>query len=245
MRHSKRRRLRTVTGVALIAAPIVGLFGSSFIDPLDAQQDRDVAVHDHSDHDHGLAYTPMGLQFPPQPADLENVRWHGTGAIAGEGDRQAGNLRRIEQTTWLQRELGSRFERISTESTATKGEASNGHMVVTYMSHSRNRVVTALMHNGDLLSVESAAPKNYQPPLGPGEMADAIQLAREEFRTEGVERPLNLQGYAILALPTTDGVAFHNHRVAYVTFTRTPDVRPEFGAYVDLTDRTIWRKGAL
>ena len=108
---------------------------------------------------------------------------------------------------------------------------------VTYFSYTHNSPVVVCMRDQEFVSLASV-PKDYQPPEGDGEIAEAKRVARLDERIR--EQVRNLEAHVILADPewrlwwwNAEG---HGHRVLYVTFAEGRSGDPQYYAVVDLTE---------
>lgn len=110
---------------------------------------------------------------------------------------------------------------------------------VTYYSYSNTVPVIVCMTGQEFVSLP-AIPKDYQPPEGDGEEAEAIRVARLDVRIQDKVQALN--AHVILTDPewrlwwwNKEG---YGHRVFYVTFSKQGSGDPEYYAVVDLTEET-------
>ena len=238
MQHRKKQ-IKNV----LVAIGLTGLVIS--ITPLAARLLPDGISHQFSNHSHldKNRFTEVGGDWPPQPNNMENIVWlqnnvSGRATSSRNSDTLATSLSADDVT-----ELGDRFTYISTKSTAEK-DASSSKEVMTFFSHSNNKTVEIAVDQGIIGDVEQINPAKYQPPLTVDEVTDSVKIARESFQEEGFSRIQQLEGYSILAFKPSDELTsenggFYDTRVAYVSFHEHIDARPEFVAWVDLSEGMV------
>lgn len=108
---------------------------------------------------------------------------------------------------------------------------------VTYYSYSNTAPVIVCMNAQEFVSL-AAIPKDYQPPEGDGEEAEAIRVARLDARVQ--DKVKELKAHVILTDPewrlwwwNREG---YGRRVFYVTFSKQDSGDPEYYAVVDLTE---------
>lgn len=227
----------------LVAAGVAGLVIS--ISPLSARLLQNESSHQLSSHHHSEKnrFTKIGGDWPPQPKNMENIVWL--------QDDNASRLKSRSDTDDLAAslsaddvsELGRRFTFIGTKSSVEK-DATLSQQTMTFFSHSNNMTVDVKVSQGDVNDVEQITPSKYQPPLSAEEVKSAVNIARESFENEGFSQVKQLKGYGILAFKsssdlTSENGGFYDTRVAYVSFHAHIDARPEFVAWVDLTEETI------
>ncbi len=135
--------------------------------------------------------------------------------------------------------LGAHFTYLGTGGIHTKGQADQAQARVTYFSHTQRATVEVLVSDGWVSEVTSTPAADYQPPLIPAEVTQAVTIARASLQSAGYLRGSVLEGFGILALPSEGQQAFFAHRVVYVSFHADENARPEYVAWVDLTDQTV------
>ena len=96
-----------------------------------------------------------------------------------------------------------------------------------------------MVSDGQVSDVTNTPAAEYQPPLIPEEVTQAFTITRDTLQSASHPRVSVLKGFGILALPSDGPQAFVAHRIVYVSFHAHEDTRPEYVAWVDLTDRTI------
>ncbi len=224
----------------------IGLTGLvTFITPLAARLLPNEIFHQFSNHNHldKNRFTEVGGDWPPQPNNMENIVWlqsnvTGRASSSRNSDTLATSLSGDDVI-----ELGDRFTYISTKSSAEK-DTSSSKEIMTFFSHSNNTTVEITVDQGVIGEVEQINPSNYQPPLTVEEVTDSVKIARESFQQDGFSRVQQLEGYSILAFKSStelnsDNGGFYDTRVAYVSFHEHVDARPEFVAWVDLSEGTV------
>ena len=215
--------------------------------------------HTHTDHVHyasslglneeaPIAHSHLSDRFstihegwPPQPKAIGEVTWlTDSSSFVSQASHQtaAGNTV-AQESVEVQAALGARFTYLGTGRTHTKGQADQAQDRVTYFSHTQRATVEVLVSDGWVLDVTSTPATDYQPPLIPVEVTQAVTIARAAFQSAGYLRVSVLEGFGILALPSEGQQAFFTHRVVYVSFHAAENARPEYVAWVDLTDRTV------
>ena len=146
----------------------------------------------------------------------------------------------------VQAALGERFVRSTTITNQPKGAAAAGTAgapaataQVVFFSYTRNATIEVTVQAGAITEIKELPANVYQPEPTTSEKARAISLARLYFRTAGHQRILQLNGYVIQAYEPEGTTGFYNARVLYVTFHEDITSRPEFGAWVDLTNEGV------
>ncbi|MEE9396225.1 MAG: hypothetical protein V3V31_04355 [Methylococcales bacterium] len=225
------------------AVLVICVAGSlSVIAPISAQ----IANSSHS-HPGTNRFTRMGEEWPPQPKQMENVVWLRTSA------RRATRALALPRrgTTELMREprvknrLGDRFTLVGSTTQSGGKTSGNTKAETIYFSHSKNKTVQVMLDQGEVEDVRSIDPSEYQPPLTKEEVKEAIDIARSSLIQQGNNRVSQLKGYGILAFKTESELSgshdkgFFENRIAYVSFHEDIDARPEFVAWVDLTQQTV------
>ncbi len=178
--------------------------------------------------------------FPPQHKNINGVTYYRIEEDEELRERRDRMREITEQSDEMRTLLGRRFTFIGIVPLANKGNELDPRNKVIFFSHSLNQTVEALIEDQTLLSTSTISPADYQPPLSQAETNEAVDIAREFWGTQDGGRVANMRGFSILAFEPT-GNAFFDTRVAYVTFHRSVEGRPEYVAYVDLTNGTVIR----
>lgn len=196
---------------------------------------------------------PLVDSWPPQPEGVTEVVWLATTTspevIAAQAASHAAEQVALASAA-VQTALGERFVQAATtyvhQKTAANASAAalqNGKeddsVRVAYFSYSHNVTVEALVQAGAVTEVKTLAAATYQPEPTHAEKQQATALARTYFAEQGFERLQQLEGYVIQAYQTEGSTGFYATRVLYVTFHERIDERPEFVAWVDLTNETV------
>lgn len=204
----------------------------------------------HDDHTHTHPQ-PLHNAWPPQPEGVTDVVWLATTPSA-EIIAAENRLRSVEQQSVqaaaVQAALGERFVRATSayveDKAAMRAAAAAGvqpptTVRVTYFSYSHNATVEVLVQDDTVIDVKQIPAAVYQPEPTHSEKQRAIALARSHFAAQGFARIQQLQGYVIQAYQPEGSTGFYANRILYVTFHERIDERPEFVAWVDLTQETI------
>jgi len=224
---------------------VAGLTGIGLsMTPLAARLLSDESSQQHSNHTHldTNRFTAIGNDWPPQPKNMENIVWLRSN-ISGRATPNRDEALATSISADDVSELGERFTYVSTRSIGEKGSSSS-QKIMTFFSHSNNSTVEVEIDNGSVGEINQTSPSKYQPPLTTEEVKDAVKIARESFLQNGVSRIEELKGYGILAfkkrseMTSTNG-GFFDTRVAYISFHEHVDARPEFVAWVDLSEGTV------
>jgi hypothetical protein len=229
--------------LAFVASCLIGLFLS--YTPIAARLPHEISHlfsrHNHPDSDR---FTRIGSEWPPQPKDMENVVWLQQPTIS-RASRSINNTATIDNLLSTQDipELGDRFTFVGIQSTPGK-TSSPVQTSMNYFSHSNNSTVEVKVSQGEIENVEMIAPSEYQPPLTVEEVKEAVDIARTSLFQNGFNRIQQLQGYGILAFKPVSEIntgdhGFYDTRVAYISFHQDINARPEFIAWVDLTNRVV------
>ena len=228
-------------------------------------QDERHSEHSHTHVDHVQHASPSGLTeeariahshfsdrfttihagWPPQPKAMRDVTWlrDSSSFVSQETHQTVAGNTVAQESVEVRAALGARFTYLGTGGIHTKGQADQAQARVTYFSHSRRSTVEVLVSDGWVSDVTSTPATDYQPPLIPAEVAQAVTIARGALQSAGYLRLSMLEGYGILALPSEGQQAFYAHRVVYVSFHAHEDAPPEYVAWVDLTERTVVESG--
>lgn len=178
--------------------------------------------------------------FPPQHKNINGVTYYRIEEDQDLRERRDRMRALTEQSDEVRALLGRRFTFIGIVPLANKGNELDPRNKVIFFSHSLNQTVEALIEDHTLLSTSTIEAGEYQPPLSQTETNEAVDIARDFWSSQDGGRVANMRGFSILAYEPT-GSAFFDTRVAYVTFHRSIEGRPEYVAYVDLTNRTVIR----
>lgn len=200
-------------------------------------------------HSHPVTnrFTRIGEEWPPQPRQMENVVWLGTSARREARTFALPRTGSAELTREpsVKNKLGDRFTLVGS-TTSIGGKTSESTKAATvYFSHSKNKTVQVMLDEGEIENVRSIDPSEYQPPLTTEEVKEAIDIARNSLVQQGNNRVSQLKGYGILAYKPESELngrhdkGFYDSRVVYVSFHEDIDARPEFVAWVDLTQQTV------
>ncbi|MCF6203855.1 MAG: hypothetical protein L3J59_09340 [Methylococcaceae bacterium] len=239
MKHHRKKAIKNV----FVIAGLTGLVIS--IAPLTAQFLSNEMSHQSSNHRHldVNRFTKIGGDWPPQPKNMENIVWlQGNSGVRSNSISQVSALAKTIVINNVP-ELGNRFTFITSQTDSGKNGPSSEE-VVTFFSHSNNMTVEVNVDHGEIKKVEEISPSTYQPPLTAEEVKEAVKIARKALQKEGFGRVQQLKGYGILAFKTSDEAGsdnggFYDTRVVYVSFHEHIDARPEFIAWVDLTEGSV------
>ncbi|MEE9345719.1 MAG: hypothetical protein V3U88_08940 [Methylococcales bacterium] len=223
--------------LTFVAFCLIGLFLS--YTPIAARLPHEISHlfsrHNHPDSDR---FTRIGSEWPPQPKGRENVVWLQQ-STTSQASRSINNTETIDSLLSTQDipELGDRFTFVGTQSSPTQTS-------MNYFSHSNNSTVEVKVSQGEIESVEMIDPSEYQPPLTVEEVKEAVDIARTALFQNGFNNIQQLQGYGILAFKPASEIntgdhGFYDTRVAYISFHQDINARPEFIAWVDLTNRVV------
>ena len=201
--------------------------------------------HEKKRHFHGQLrsngrFLSTQQDFPPQHKGIERITYMHSSEDGADHDRRARIHELIRRDAASRTLLGERFAFIGIVEVATKDNPSDTRRKATYYSHSNNQTVEILIQDDAILSSNTFAAREYQPPLAEDEVRAAVSIARQHWSSHDGGRVSTMAGYGILAFEP-DGSGFFNDRVVYVTFHRSLEDRPEYVAYVDLTGNTVIR----
>lgn len=240
MKHHRNKTIKNV----FVVAGIIGLV-ISIITPFTAQFLANETSNHSSNHKHldVNRFTKIGDNWPPQSKNMENIVWLRDSRVVRSNS--ISNVGEIEKTlsTANVSELGDQFTFVST-TLADEKSSSSSEKTTTFFSHSNNTTVEVRTDQGSIKEVVQISPSQYQPPLTVEEVKDAVKIARESLQDDGFSRIRQLKGYGILAFKPLSELAsgetgFYDTRVAYVSFHEHIDARPEFIAWVDLTEGSV------
>ncbi len=227
--------------IAFVSFCLIGLFLSYA--PIAARLPHELS-HLFSRHNHPDSDRFTRSEWPPQPKGRENVVWLQQSTI-GRASRSITNTSSIDTLLSTQDipELGDRFTFVGTQSSPGK-TSSRSQTSMNYFSHSNNSTVEVKVSQGEIESVDMIDPSEYQPPLTDEEVKEAVDIARTALSQNGFSRIQQLEGYGILAFKPTSEInagdhGFYETRVAYISFHQHIDARPEFIAWVDLTNQVV------
>jgi len=231
---------------------VAGLTGAVIsITPLAAQLLSSENSLQSSNHSHLDAnrFTEIGGNWPPQPKNMENIGWLRDSKVRRSNFKSKTDKLATKLSGDDVPELGDRFTFISTESldeknSSKKKRSLSSPKMMTFFSHSNNATVEVKVNQGIIENVEQIHPSKYQPPLTVKEVKDAVKIAQKALQKDGYSRIQQLEGYGILAFKpasesTSENGGFFDTRVVYVSFHEHVDARPEFVAWVDLTEGTV------
>lgn len=229
--------------IAFVALCLIGLFLS--YTPIAARLPHEIShLFSHHNHPDSDRFTRIGSEWPPQPKGMENVVWLQKSTI-GRASRSITNTDSIDTLLSTQEipELGDRFTFVGTQLSPGK-TSSRSQTSMNYFSHSNNSTVEVKVSQGEIESVDMIDPSEYQPPLTDEEVKEAVDIARTALSQNGFSRIQQLEGYGILAFKPASEIntgdhGFFDTRVAYISFHQHIDARPEFIAWVDLTNRVV------
>lgn len=245
---------KNIVRLGLLALLLGGALATILVWPTQAQDEGEAAATQKfflplvqqgaTSHFH-----PATESWPPQPEHLVDVTWlpgaaSATVRAAQVQSAQAEALVLNEAT--VQAALGERFVRSTTMTNQPKGVAAAGSAApqaattqVVFFSYTRNATIEVTVQAGEITAIKELPAHVYQPEPTTSEKARAIALARLHFRTAGQQRILQLNGYVIQAYEPEGTTGFYDTRVLYVTFHEDITSRPEFGAWVDLTNESV------
>ena len=206
-------------------------------------------------HTHSHPQPPLH-SWPPQPEGVAEVVWIASApsdAVIAAQETATTAEQIAFASDAVQAALGERFVQSATTYVHAKNAsgtdvnaadaAKNATVRVAYFSYSHNVTVEAIVQAGVVSEVKTLDASIYQPEPTRGEKQQAIALARTYFAAQGLDRVQQLEGYVIQAYQAEDstgfGTGFYATRVLYVTFHAQIDERPEFVAWVDLTNATV------
>ncbi len=195
-------------------------------------------------------FHPATDSWPPQPERIVDVTWlPGTASATVQAAQvQAAQAEVVALSgATVQTALGDRFVRSTTithepkaAAVAAGTDAAQATTVqVVFFSYTHNATIEVTVQAGAVTEIKQLPANVYQPEPTTSEKARAIALARLFFRTAGHQRILQLNGYVIQAYEPEGTTGFYDARVLYVTFHEDITARPEFGAWVDLTNESV------
>lgn len=188
--------------------------------------------HDHSN-----------LTWPPTPRGAGNIVVHSEAnaqrQIQAAGLAQLNALdQKVRANPLVAEALGQRSTRVAFVDIALdkKAKAAGELSRLVYFNRESNLTVQVLLGPNEAVLTSPAS--IYQPDLAESEEQEAIVIARKHFAQMGNSRIAALRGYTIMAYPPNQK-GFYNTRMAYVSFHLDDDARPEFEAWVDLSNQRV------
>ncbi len=228
------KRTHAIAVFALLSISIV---------PMAARLHKGQAQLSNHNHLDTNRFTGPGQVWPPQPKNRTNVVW-----LTQTTDGFRSNLQSKGRTgSTLSSEdipeLGSDFTYIGETEIQEKGSPGIKKRM-TFFSHSNNATVEVVTQGDNIERTERVVPSKYQPPLTSEEVEKAVDIARKSLIDSGFDRVGPLKGYGILAFKSSAETVpgeggFYDTRVAYVSFHEHIDARPEYVAWVDLTQQLV------
>ncbi|MDP2323731.1 MAG: hypothetical protein Q8N51_06845 [Gammaproteobacteria bacterium] len=196
-------------------------------------------------HPTGHLHDRADQTWPPQPRGIQNVvLFSNPGNAERTADLKRWHIAERERIALargsVRKALGRRYTRPDLVEADRKGAAGDEPARLLYFSHENNTTVEVTLDKTRVRSLRRIAPSDYQPDVTDEEIVEAEAIARAHFNNSGQARVAALKSYGILAhLP--EGTGFYPTRVIYLSFHEAPDTRPEFAAWVDLTNRQVVR----
>lgn len=199
-------------------------------------------------HAHGQ---PLFESWPPQPIGIEAVSQVAVAppdSVAGAALLAGYDAMAEAETVALaaanvQTALGEHFVHATTIRTHAKSTTPSGNdtgeIRIVYFSYTNNVTVEAVVAGGAVTAIYTYAAADYQPEPTTAERKRAIELARAYFLAQGERSVASLTGYVIMAYRAHGRTGFYDARVVYVTFHQALDERPEYLAWVDLSNNRI------
>lgn len=197
-------------------------------------------IHHHANEDRNRSrFAALSGEWPPQSKSMRNIEWNDTSAVLNKiAQRRAKNTVALRNAA-VQEALGERFVYIGTEELARKGNRGRTDVRNTYFSHTNNQTIEVTVEQNQVTDIRLMDAAEYQPPLAPEEVGEAISIARNYFDGQGVSRVAELEGFTILTFPGEGEGNFYANRVGYVSFHPDADTPPEYVAWVDLTNQVV------
>jgi hypothetical protein len=189
---------------------------------------------------------PLLDSWPPQPVGLTDVKWVSdvpTDEImaAQLQDDQAETIALASSA--VRAALGDDYVHSATIRNHAKTAAAAGkapaEVHVAYFSYSHNATVEVLVVEDQVKSVQTLDAATYQPEPTRQERTRAIAVARAHFLAQGETRVNELRGFVIQAYRSAGATGFYDTRVLYVTFHESLEERPEYLAWVDLSNQAV------
>lgn len=141
----------------------------------------------------------------------------------------------------IQALLGGRWDYLGCHQTEQRNYRHDGalHARLSFYNYTARHAIDVDMVNDDI--VEVFRRDDYMPPEGPGEMKQAIAMARADARLSGKVEALD--AHAILQSPADPAHPLRGRRILWVVFSEPDDPRREmparFTALVDLTEQEV------
>lgn len=197
-------------------------------------------VHRHESGENSRSrFAALGEEWPPQPKSMRDIVFNSTEELQNRIAERRANSQVALRDDRVHEVLGERFVYIDTEVLARKGNMGRTDVLNTYFSHTFNHTVQVTVEQNQVTDILTLDAAEYQPPLAPEEVTEAITIARAYFGARSISRVAELEGFTILTFPGQDGGAFHTNRIGYVSFSPDADSNPEFVAWVDLTNQVV------
>jgi hypothetical protein len=156
--------------------------------------------------------------------------------------RREGRLRRRAlHDPRIQVLLGGRWDYLGCHQTEQRNYRHDGavHARLSFYNYTKRYAIDVDMVNDDIVGVVRR--DDYMPPEGPGEMNQAIAMARADARLRGKVEALD--SHAILQSPADPAHPLRGRRILWVVFSEPDDPRREmparFTALVDLTGQLV------
>jgi hypothetical protein len=149
--------------------------------------------------------------------------------------------RRAQHDPRIQALLGGRWEYLGCHQTEQRNYRHDGalHARLSFYNYTARHAIDVDMVNDDIVGVVRR--DDYMPPEGPGEMRQAIAMARADARLRG--KVEELDSHAILQSPVDPAHPLQGRRILWVVFSEPDDPRREmparFTALVDLTEQEV------
>lgn len=146
----------------------------------------------------------------------------------------------------IQALLGGRWDYLGCHQTEQRNYRNDGalHARLSFYNYTARQAIDVELVNDDI--VEIVRRDDYMPPEGPGEMTQAIAMARADARLRGKVEVLD--AHAILQSPADPAHPLCGRRTLWVVFSEPDDPRREmparFTALVDLTGQQVVWAGA-
>ena len=254
-----------IGGMALVGLGWLALQqpGPTIETELGQGQNQDDVDHDH-DHDHPSIlndngrFTGPGDVWPPEPRNATDKV--DVALEAGSEESQQEKLARIESSLAAVQaadDEGAAVDGVGpsqvllSDARVSEALGDGGRLVavdqggkglgqavaLVYFSRSTNKSVQAVVDGDQVVELLIQDAAEFQPPLEPSEEAEAVQLARAHWQTEGDARIDQLEGFGILAFEP-DGT-YYDTRMVYISFHTDVDARPELITWVDLSNGSI------
>jgi len=241
MIRSVSNRYRWLVPIVFVAAVILtvvlGTGAGSTAGAAGDDTNPELGNHIHAaDLDGAGRFTGPGEVWPPRPDGAGPAALVPEATlISGDSIPAEGQVAAIAAAA----ELGDNWNMTDMQVGLTDGKGNTNPTAaqVEFFSLSNNQTVTVTMDSGAATAVEVTAATEYQPVISNAEKIQAVQIARDHFVAQGVDRINELNGYAIRAFDSDRG--YYDTRMIYISFHEDEGFLPEFVANVDLTTGTI------